>query len=246
MLVFRIILIFFVFLLLSCSKNSEVIIKNNTPLETYFPVTNNRFNIYNCQRINYTINQNPETTFYQLKEVLADTFFDSKKNLAYLLKRFKRHQRNTQNIFSNTDSIWKIDSIWQVKILPKELIIYENNVPFVKLINNFESGAEWNGNAYNTLGVEIYKIENVFKATANIKTLWNESFTIIHKNDSNVISKDARFEVYAKSVGLVYLQKEVYEDACKYNFDGSPCVPGDKIAAGYKYKQDLIEHGVEK
>ena len=237
---------FWIFLLFACTRQESLTPSNIANGIEYYPTTIGKYIIYNVKKITYNYTQKSDTQYYQLKEILADTFIDLENKVAYKLERYIRYERSKEQLNATLDSTWKIDSVWNARINAKQVIVFESNVPYVKLNLPIQNGKQWNGNQYNTRGVENYKVSDIFTISTTIKAKYESTITIIHKNDSSAINRDKRVEIYAKNVGLVYQQKIVYEDACKYNFDGAPCVPGDKIANGIHYEQEAILYGIQK
>jgi hypothetical protein len=232
-------------ILLSCDSKNNVTPDTTTTDLQYFPTTIGKYVVYDVKKINFKYAQKPDTLFYQLKEVLADTFIDLEKKQAYKLERYIRYKRNKETLPNETDSTWKIDSVWSARVDPKQVLVYESNIPYVKLAFPLSNGKQWNGNQYNIKGTENYTASTFFDFDPSIKSQFESTIAIIQKNDSSAINKDKRVEVYAKNIGLIYVEKQVYEDACKYNFNGAPCVPGDKIASGLIYVQKIEKYGVE-
>lgn len=233
-------------IIIACNK-SEIENPNSTSnmSVSYYPNNVGKYIIYEVKKINYKFSEPADCTFYQLKEVLADTFVDLENKKAYKLERFIRYKRKSAFLQPNVDSTWKIDSVWNARITTKHILVYENNVPFVKLTFPLAVNKSWNGNLYNNIEPENYKVIET-KLTSSAKISWENSVTIMHKNDSSAINMDLRYEIYSQKIGLVYVKKLIYDDACKFNFDGKPCIPGDKIANGIYYEQNAIRYEIPK
>lgn len=134
-------------------------------------------------------------------------------------------------------------------------IFNEGNVPFIKFAFPPAKGLYWNANAYNSLGgtdlcgnqldvaCDIYTMGEVTRYTLSPTLDFEKTITIEQQNDVDVIvGDDVRKEIYAKGVGLIFKEYSLLE----YCTDANRCAVGSKfIDRGVKYKQVLIEYGVE-
>lgn len=135
---------------------------------------------------------------------------------------------------------WVLDSVWTVRDEGSRLVQVENNVPFVKLIFPVQESLEWDGNRYNTLSIEEYEAINLNQPYDLGMESFDNTLTIIQKDNYTLIDKDSRMEVYAAGVGLIYKKKELF----KYiNDSQSPFYAKDSIIGGIFYEQALIGYG---
>ncbi len=199
----------------------------------YFPLEIGRYIVYNVEENTYRISDNgvPQTRFYQLKEIITDTFTNLSGEKQYVLERYVR---------SSLDSPWQIDSVWSALRTGSQAIKFENNVPYIKLVFPTENNKRWNGNAYNNKGEQIYRITEYRKT----KTLGELSFSNTLKvemgNDSSLVSHIQREEIFAVDVGLIYL----FRKNIRY-FSDSPNLGSGRIESGKIEKFIIVDYGKE-
>jgi hypothetical protein len=224
-------IILFVFICLSC--NSETSEPDDTRLGfVFFPLETGLFKIYQVEQIDYRLTGEKDTSKYLLKEAVVDSFRNEMDEYTYILYRFSRNLQENK---------WNIDSAWTAKRSPRQAITIENNIPFVKLIFPLREGASWDGNSYNTLGVENYTMVNVNKNFNSEFNNFDNTVTIIQKdNEDMIISLDRRKEIYGQNVGLVY------KESLALNFCAQVhCIGKGEIESGKSFKMTLIENGKE-
>jgi hypothetical protein len=199
--------------------------------KNYFPVEAGLFQLYDVTDIRYTAGV-PETLRYELKVVVTDSFPNAEGGYSYVLTRTKRNEGDLE--FSPFDT-------WSARIDDREIVVNEENVPFLKLKLPLAKNDAWDGNSYNSNGEDLYVVEDIRTSfTGGAKTF--EDCVIINQNDNQdfVVSLDQRKEIYAKDVGLVY--KEV--KLLNYCTVG-PCLGQQEVESGVVYTQTIKTYGVE-
>jgi hypothetical protein len=202
----------------------------------YCPVSVGNYKIYNVEEIIY---ENSDTVIlnYQIKEQVTELFNINGED-RYKLERFKRA----------ADTVpWPIDpdSVWSIMLNKSRIIKIENNTRFIKLVFPVENGKEWDGNAENSRGEDLYYIKNVGKPYTVLSNTFSKTAKVVQNDDSTCISRDRRYEVYAENVGMIYRLKEIYEltdDPATNNAITKKC-DYHYIDRGKKTVESLISYG---
>ncbi len=213
----------------SCDSSDEDPSVDNSKL--YLPLKPGQFQIYDVSEIVYTLGV-PETLRYELKTVITDSFPNSEGRFTYVMQRSKRNE-GEQN-FKPLDT-------WSVRPGIHEIVVQEENISFVKIKLPAEKNAEWDGNLFNTLGQDMYLLEEV-KAPFSLSGATFDDCLIINQNDNQdyVVFLDQRKEIYAKNTGLVYKESTLLN----YCTVGG-CLGQQEVESGTIYKQMIKSHGVE-
>jgi len=203
----------------------------------YYPLDSGHYVIYDVDSIVYRYS-NPthyyDTAHYQLKELLADTFYDNLNELTYRLELYRR---------PNSSAPWGLDRVWYVKHSNNTIQKTEDDLKFIKLIFPPTQGTEWNGNQYlpATDPYKDYKdwAYTITEANApyNINGFaFDSTITVVEINDSSKIDKQLRKEVYAKNVGMIYQEWELL---------AKQTVTADWVTgpeSGFRIRMKLVEH----
>lgn len=163
----------------------------------YFPLEIGNYVVYEVDEKNYTI-LDSNRVFYQLKEVVTDTFTNLSGQKQFVLERYRRN-----NDLEN----WQIDSVWSALRTGSQAIKFENNIPYVKLVFPVERNSIWNGNAYNDKDEQNYRIADfrksrVFGDISLLNTIKVQMF-----NDSSLVTQLKREEVFAENIGMVFMER---------------------------------------
>jgi len=167
----------------------------------YFPLAIGNYKIYDVIKTTYT-STNPVTETYQIKEYIADTITISSE-LKYRLERYKR---------ATSSDNWPAtpDSVWTASLYPNKAIKVENNVRYIKLVFPVQNGKTWNGNAENIYGEDDFKLQNVGKPYLVQNSNYSNTATVLQNDESTAINKTYGVEVYAKDIGLIYKEEQIY------------------------------------
>ena len=147
---------------------------------------------------------------------------------------------------------WTAAETWSVRQGKFRWVVQEGNTPFVKLAFPLIEGKTWDGNMLNSLGgpdtcngtdaCDSYKVTGLqkpFEITGTVS--YTDTVTIEESNeDDPIVGKNIQRTIYAKGVGLVYIEKTIFE----YCTVG-PCIGQQVVENGYILKQILTAHGVE-
>lgn len=196
------------FILFSCKKKNDSFALDFQ--YEYAPVNSDHYVVYDVDSITYkyiTPIAFIDSSHYQLKELVADTFYDGLNELNYELELYRR---------ANEDSLWEFDRKWSVKRTSTTFQKKEDDINFIKLVFPPEPGLEWNGNIYVSV-TDLYRVFRNWNynytevhAPYSVNNLnFDSTITVSEVNDTfNVIERTIRQEIYAKQVGMIYQQWE--------------------------------------
>lgn len=222
---------FIAFYILGCNSETLEPDANRSGL-SYFPLSTGLYKTYEVEQINYRVTGVVDTTRYQLKESIVDSFTNVNNNFTYILHRFSKSPDQEQ---------WKLDSVWNARRTPRQAIVVENNIPFVKLIFPLKEMAEWDGNSSNALEEEAYTMVEVNKPFRWRELDYDQSTTVIQKdNQDSIIFLDQRKEVYAQDLGLIFKESVALKFCSQVQ-----CIGKGEIESGTIYRQYIIENGKE-
>ena len=196
----------------------------------YFPLEIGDFRTYDVEKIEYSLFFPTDTSRYQLKQVVVDTFL-TQNEVNFVLHRFSR---------GTSSDNWSLDSVWTSRRTQNHAIVVENNVPFVKIVFPIDINKKWNGNLFNTSPVDEYEITEIGGSIDTPAGTFFDNLTIFENDDPDtLIFQDIRTSVYAQDVGLVYKYHSIL-DFCNTDPD---CL--GNLEFGTKFEQILIEYGKE-
>lgn len=198
----------------------------------YFPLEPGHYVIYDVEERHYAINRAPVGRTYQLKEVVGPAYTDVTGQPAYPLRRYRRPAEGQP---------WQADSLWSARLTANEAIRTENGQDYVKLVFPIADRGRWNGNRRNALGEDEYELSNNNGAFRVLDTQYDQTVTVVAQDDSTLLSRDKRIEVYARRVGLIYKERTqlVYCSATP------TCVGTNQIDYGIRQLYRIRSHGQE-
>ena len=219
---FNLINLFLINILLSSCTESIIEPAERLFGSSYYPLEKGHFIEFSVEKITYKEFEPTDTSTYFLREEIGDTLTDLSGNIVQKILLYK-----TTDTLQN----WALDSVWSVRYDFNRIIKSEHNTPFIKMVFPIESNLQWNGNALNTLDEQIYTVHNLKKSFKNFEN----TFKIISQNDSSLIDKNVKWEIYAEAVGMV----ESLQISLEYISDFSdPYYGTDSIQRGvYIHKQ---------
>lgn len=197
---------------------------------SYFPLQVGDFRIYQIHKEHFSIFAESDTTDYQLKELVADSFA-TQNEITFVLHRLSREQEQDP---------WQLDSVWTARRTANHAIVVENNIPFAKLVFPVAVNKTWDGNVFNTRLPDNYEITAVNTSFETPAGPFGNTLTVFENNDpDSLIFQDIRQVVYALDVGLIYKFSSIL-DFC----NTSPECLGN-LETGTVFEQLLIEYGEE-
>jgi hypothetical protein len=198
----------------------------------YFPLEIGHYVSYNIKETNYFLNEPRKTeSSYQLKEVVKEQYKDLANNTTYRIERYRR---------ANGRDNWVLWNVWTARIDYQAGIKVEENIPIIKLIFPLESGRRWNANTLNTSEPEEFEMRDFDKKFTFSGKLYEKTLTVVQKNDSSLVSKDKRIEVYAPNVGVIYKRNDVVQ-YCQFD----NCRGKAEIERGQEMEMTIFDYGKE-
>jgi hypothetical protein len=199
------------FLIISCGENVTETFEQNG--KDYYPLAIGKSITYNVDSVIY----DPEatgfvkidTTKWQFREDIVDTFKGIDGKTQYKIERFERRLGTTK---------WVIGKVLSASVTDQYALRDEDNLRFVKFPISFLEKTSWNGNAFNdSLKVIIagellelfskkwdYQIESFGKSETIGGKVFDDVLTVVAKTDPKILTETrSTVEKYAKGVGLV-------------------------------------------
>lgn len=195
----------------------------------YFPLEKGNYVIYDVTQIDYVINQAPDTSRFQIKERVGDSYTALDGQLSYRIERYRRE---------SAQQVWAFDSLWTARRAIDRAIRVENNISFVKLVFPARTGQFWNPNILNTLDSTRSIVVNEGEAAKVGTQTYDKTLKVQLQNKQTKVDTIIENETYAKTIGLIS------RDLTRV----STCIPDcdiPKITYGIKYKQRIVSHGKE-
>ena len=187
-------------------------------LYAYAPVNIGHSVTYDVDSISYSFtqggSQRADTTYFQIKEVVMDTFYDFGGQLHYGIAVYRRYD-TTQAYPLSYQS-------WQWTRTSTTFQSSENDLNFIKLTFPPITGNTWQGNQYlpaNDTIADTYQVYANWTYTytsVNVPNTINghhfdSTVVVTDVNNQNLISDVQCIETYALHVGLVYKQWEAID-----------------------------------
>lgn len=199
----------------------------------YFPLRKGFYQIYNASETKYFNIGDSQSRTFQLKTEVVDSFVNQEGGYTYTVHRSERDTPSGDWIFTDT---------WSVRMTPANLVVSEENVPYIRIAFPAVTNRVWDGNALNSLEADEY----VLAATGKKYQLETGEevgayIQVVQEDSGDPITfVDKRQEFYVRNIGLV--KQEVTD--IKYCSDADDCVLGTQvIESGRIYVQTLIEYG---
>lgn len=199
----------------------------------YFPLHKGLYQIYNVSETRYLNINDSESRTFQLKTEVVDSFINQEGGYTYTIHRSER---------TTPSDPWTFTEVWSVRMNTANVVVSEENVPYIRLAFPAVRNRTWDGNALNTLSADEYVLTTLGKSYQLESGEQVGPYIQIVQEDSGdpITFVDKRQEFYVKNIGLV--KQEVSD--IKYCSDADDCVPGTQvIESGIIYVQTLIEYG---
>lgn len=221
-------------LIIGCSESKIDPSNNQLGLE-YFPLETGQFRIYDAQEILFTV-LGSDTTNFQLKESVVDSFTNVENSFTYIIHRETR---------LNETEVWQLDSVWTARRTANFAIMVENNRSIVKLVFPIEHGTQWDGNELNGLNEKLFTYDlNIADTTLSENQFSNLSKVIQSDIPENIVNRDERYEIYAENVGLI-IKNSINLEFCQSKPDETPCPATKSIESGRIFIATLTSYGKE-
>ena len=224
-------------LLISCTDDAAVPTVSSPPLGSdFYPLITNRYTVYDVEEVRYSLRNGADTNRYQLQERVTDSLVGAGGEIIYFLERYTR---------DSSAEDWRLDSLWTARKSEQQVVVVENNVPFVKLVFPFREELQWDGNALNVRPSLTYTLTSTDSTVRQeIGTEWDEllsdSRTVVQRRLETLVNDSILVETYAPAVGLIYKKSRILQ----YCAD-QECIGQKQIESGRSYRQTLTEYGKE-
>ena len=213
----------------SCKKDKEVLAVDLG--YDYFPSNKGSFIIYEVDSLYYNDFTFTIDTFkFQIKEKIADNFTDLSNRLTQRIERFYRKNSNEE---------WLIKDVWFANQTANTAEKVEENIRFVKIVFPLKKENSWNGNRFNVLGPDEFRLQHCHLPFRIDTKAFDRSVTVIQQNDSTLVSQDKRLEVYGYQIGLVYAERQ----QVRFCTTDPGCNQSGAILYGIRQFIRLTEHG---
>jgi hypothetical protein len=198
----------------------------------YFPLRKGFYQVYAVHERTYQLQVETES-LYQLKTEVVDSFSNQQGGYTYTLHRSKR---------ATATDLWEFQQVWSVRMNTVNVVVSEENVPFIKIVFPAVQNRKWDGNVLNSLPTDEYhlmKTGTSYELSGGI--IVGDYIQIVQEDSYDpIIFKDKRQEVYARNIGLV--EQEITDvDYC--TIQGQCEIGQQVINNGTIYVQTLIEYG---
>jgi hypothetical protein len=184
------------FLFSGCKKE-----KTLPPLDmghSYFPLAKDLKWIYQVDSIvidDFT--GNTDTFQFLLKDSIVSVITDQGTDTVYQIEQYKKISDSTAWTYQKNYTLTRTHTRAEVN---------DENIRYVRMTFPVTEHATWNGNAFNSLGEQIYQYNNIA-----IYILPDETkvpaITVIQQNNINLIREEYASETYGKDFGLI--KKEI-------------------------------------
>lgn len=208
-----------------CKKDEHITVDQGYD---YFPLKAGHTIIYDVDSIVYDDFFTPvkiDTFKYQIKEIIESFFIDGQGREAWRLERY---------IQTDTTS-WEIRQVWTAALTATTAEKVEENLRYIKIAFPVKENKTWNGNSYNNLPSQEYRVEEL-NTPAQISTYsFEETLKVLQGDEENLIEKFYSEERYARNVGLVY--KELVDVKKEIG-------PGQQIKSGLIFKMRVNSYSL--
>jgi len=209
----------------SCKKENTAPNPSTTGSE-YFSSIVGMSRIYQVDSIYWDdFNNTHDTISYQVKEEIPLTFIDIQGRPTQRLERYR--------VDSATGN-WVIWKVWFSNVTTTTGEQVEDNIRYLKITFSPALNATWNGNTFNTLGSQEYKIVTLNTADTQGSLQFNATLTVKQTDDDNLVYRKYNEERYAKGAGLYY----------RINEDVEKIFGTTNIKSGYIYTEKLLSYSI--
>ena len=204
-------------LLNSCKK--ELVNSDQFLYTSYFELKTGKFIEYDVMEITHNENATiqHDTSYYQLKCVIEDTFTDNAGRLAFNYVRYKR---------TNSTEPWAQSDLWSTTVFNNKAELVEENQRIVKLVFPISEFTTWNANQFNTDAKLNCSYDELHVPKAINGFSFDSTLVVEQEDKRNLIEFKRKYEVYANRVGMV---KKYYKDLQISNFDTLNIKSGKEI-----------------
>lgn len=232
-------------LMAAISSCETTVIPGAPDYSNYFGLEEGQFREYLVDSIYYRETVDNDTTQWEVREEIGESFTDLEGQLAYTVLRYKRLPGNSNWIYEHT---------WTARVNSQHAELVENNLRFLKLAFPPSSGKTWAGHIHlgglSTIPVTEscnnlsflegwdFVYEQVHQPLFIGPLDFDSTVTVLQTGNQNLIEFNESREVYAMGVGLI--QRDFFhlttQDICE------SCPWDEKAECGYAVSTRITAH----
>jgi hypothetical protein len=198
----------------------------------FFPLHVGFYQIYDVEEHLFPFGGNPSVAHYQIKTHVADKFINESGGETYILYRYTR--------LSPMED-WTPVATWSARKTNRMVIQTEDNLPLVKLGFPVRRGSQWDGNAWNPLPEEIYRVDSLNKPFTYQNQIFFRTATVLQENNEDyIVQQERRIEKYAPEAGMIY-REDILLNYCTQ----PACLGQEIIQSGRKIWYRITTYGTE-
>lgn len=220
-----------IILLASCEKSDRPSVD---PYQ-YVPMSLGQFVISDIEEKIYSAGKDqPVVKKWQEKDQVIKKSVDSESITTLIFSRSLR---------TSETAPWEKLKEYSVKIYPDKVLTTVDNRTDMNLIFPLNGQTEWNGNTYHSADPQKYHYESLNKPATVSKLSFDNSITVVEREDSSAINQYIGIKKYALGVGLIFDDQIAYE-YCQTE----ECFASDikKIESGYHRVKMVSQFGTVK
>ncbi|MBN4082102.1 hypothetical protein JYT21_00200 [bacterium AH-315-B15] len=184
-------------LLASCKKQDTTI----TYGYHYFAYEEGQYVVYDVVDIFHDVALIPahDTSTYQIKEVVGESFVDEEGDDSRKLRRY----------FRTADSLsWAIKDVWAIKRTSVNAEVVEENDRYVKMAFAISYDRDWDCNALNNESSQTCYYDKIYKPLSINGYMHDSTVYVEQENFKSFIDYKRSYEVYASHIGRIYSVKK--------------------------------------
>ena len=230
----------------SCDETEDFVLDTK---EAYYPLEIGKYITYSVDSIRYSSasggGTNIDTSTFQWREMVVDTFRDSANRLVYEVERMRRN---------NPSQSWSLVNVLAVTKTAEKIEWVENNRRFVKMFfplkledtsNVFQYFDELELVAVNGEVIEAFKgweylVDELDVPSSVNNFSFDSTSTVSYANSENVIEIRLAKEQYAKNIGLVAKEYLILDTQCISDCIGMSWE--EKAEQGFILRMKMIDH----
>lgn len=217
--------------------------------EAYFPLEIGKYITYSVDSIRYGAasggGTNIDTSTFEWREMVVDTFRDGENRLVYEVERMRR---------DNPNQDWQIVNVLSITKTADRIEWVENNRRFVKMF--FPLKLEDTSNVFQyfdefelvSIGGEVieafkaweYIVDELDVPSSVNSFSFDSTSTISYANSENVIELRIAREQYAKNIGLIAKEYMILDTQCITDCIGMTWE--EKAEQGFVLRMKMIDH----
>lgn len=186
-----------------------------------------------------------------VRETLVDTLRDLENNLWYRGERYDRRADSTN---------WRFRQTFLLRTDEERAYRREDNLEFIKMVFPLRDDQNWDGHVAFDAFREIevagqpiqiyvdwnYRYLGIDEAGTIVDNSYDQLTTVEGADYENLLNRRLAIERYAKGIGLVYRELEIFETQCQQccSGDTGACLDlpwREKAEGGFIIKQWLVE-----